>query len=322
MARKLEGYLSGPFPRSEALVEATRSLDRKRISPRECEEVRSADVAAVVALQRDAGLTYLTDGQLNWQDLFRPVVEACTGMKAEALMRWFDNNTFYRKPAVAGPVTLNDGLPHEYFQVRQLEGEPWKAVLPGPFTMARASEERGGEKGRRERVAAFAAVLKRASRWCADRGAKQVQFCEPWLVYEKPGRADLEAASDAYDTVAKGLRAESVLFTYFGDLKRVYPAVLDFSVDAVGVDLTATNITDLASHDFDKGAVLGALDGRNSLVESPAELVGLAKQAQDALDPDWVALTTTCGLDLCPRPVAERKVEALGRALAQGRDAL
>ena len=319
MAGQLEGYLSGLFPRSEALVEATRSLDRKRITPQECEVVRSADVEAVVALQRAAGLTYLTDGQLNWQDLFRPVVEACSGVEAEALMRWFDNNTFYRKPAVVGAVALNDGLPNAYFQVRQLEGEPWKAILPGPYTMARASEDKDGAKGRRERIATFAGVLKRASRWCADRGAKQVQFCEPWLVYEKAARADLEAAADAYETVAKGLRAESVLFTFFGDLKRVYPAILDFPVDAIGVDLTATNITDLTGHDFDKGAVLGVLDGRNSLVEAPADLIDLAKQARDALDPDYLALAPSCGLDLCPRPVAEKKVEVLGRAIAQGR---
>lgn len=322
MARELEAYLSGAFPRSEQLVEATRSLDRKRITPEECETVRNADVSDVVAIQRDAKLTYLTDGQLNWQDLFRPVVESCSGLKAEALMRWFDNNTFYRKPAVTGAVAVKDGLPHEYFNVREFDGHAWKAVLPGPYTLARASEEQGSEKERRERIATFAGVLKRASRWCAERGAKQVQFCEPWLVYEKVPRADLEAAEAAYETVAKGLRAESVLFTYFGDLKRIYPDVLDFPVDAIGIDLTATNIADLGSHAFDKGAVLGALDGRNSFVETPDELVALARAATDKLNPDWVALAPTCGLDLCPRPVAERKVEALGRALEQGRESL
>jgi 5-methyltetrahydropteroyltriglutamate--homocysteine methyltransferase len=321
MARELEAYLSGIFPRSEALVEATRSLDRKRISRQECEEVRNADVDAVIALQREAGLTYLTDGLLNWQDLFRPVVESCSGLKAEALMRWFDNNTFYRRPAVVGGVAMNDGLPHEYFHVRQLDGEKWKAVLPGPYTLARASEEVDGAKERRERIATFATVVKRASRWCAERGARQVQFCEPWLVYEKASRADIEAAADAYQTVAKGLKAESVLFTFFGDLKRVFPDVLDFSVDAIGFDLTATNLSDLSSHAFDKGAVLGAVDGRNSLVEAPGDLVELAAEARDEIDPDWVALAPTCGLELCPRPVAERKVAALGKALAEGREA-
>lgn len=322
MARELEAYLTGALPRSEALVEATRSLDRKRITPQECEEVRAQDVHRVVALQRGAGLTLLTDGQLNWQDLFRPVVESCEGLEAGALTRWFDNNTFYRKPTVDGEVVLSDGLSHDYFRTRALEGAEWKAVLPGPYTLARAAEEEAGAPARSERIDAFAGVVKRAARWCVERGAKQVQFSEPWLVYAKVSEDDLDATARAYAAVAKGLRAETVLFTFFGNLRRVFPAILDFPVDAVGFDLTATNIRDLKDHAFDKGAVLGALDGRNSLVESPAEVVELARQAQDDLDPDWIALAPTCELELCPRPVAARKVEALGAALALGRESL
>lgn len=322
MTREIEAYLTGALPRSEALVEATRSLDRKRILPQECEEVRSADVNSVVALQQSAGLTLLTDGQLNWQDLFRPLVESCEGLEAGTLTRWFDNNTFYRKPTVVGEVALSDGLSHDYFRTRALEGAAWKAILPGPYTLARAAEEESGAKLRGERIDAFAGVVKRAAWWCVERGAKQVQFSEPWLVYERVSEDDLEAAAKAYAAVAKGLRAETVLFTFFGNLKRVFPAVLDFPVDAIGFDLTSTNLHDLKDHAFDKGAVLGALDGRNSLVESPAEAVALARQAQEDLDPDWLALAPTCELALCPRSVADRKVAALGAALALGRESL
>lgn len=322
LARELEAYLTGTFPRSEALVEATRSLDRKRISPQECEEVRGADVRAAIGVQREAGLTFVTDGQLNWQDLFRPIVEACEGVEAGALTRWFDNNTFYRKPTVTGEIAIHDGLPADYFRVRQLEGAPWKVVLPGPYAFARAAEDEAGAPARGERIAAAGAVLRRAARWCVDRGAKQIQFSEPWLVYQKVPRADLAAAADAFETVAKGLRAETVLFPFFGNLKRVYPDILDFPVDAIGIDLTATNLTELSSHAFDKGALLGALDGRNSLVETPAEIVALAEQAKDVLDPDWIAIGPSCELELCPRSVAERKVAALGKALALGREAL
>jgi 5-methyltetrahydropteroyltriglutamate--homocysteine methyltransferase len=303
-------------------VEATRSLDRKRITPQEAEEVRGDDVRKVVEIQRQAGLTYLTDGQLNWQDLFRPIAEACSGLEAGALMRWFDNNTFYRKPTVVGEVAVHDGLPSDYFRVREVDGAAWKVVLPGPFTFARALEEETGAPPRAERIAAAAGILKRASRWCVDRGAKQVQFSDPWLVYEKIPRGDLEATSDAYEAISKGLRAETVLFTFFGDLKRVFPDVLDFRVDAIGIDLTATNLNDLSSHAFDKGVVLGVLDGRNSHVETQGEIVALAKHAKDTLDPDWIGIGPSCELELCPRPVAERKVEALGKALTLGREEL
>lgn len=323
MARELEAYLTGALPRSEALVEATRSLDRKRMTPQECEEVRSADVQQAVSLQRKAGLTLVTDGQLNWQDLFRPLVEACAGgLEAGTLTRWFDNNTFYRKPAVVGELALHEGLSHLYFRTRALDGAPWKAILPGPYTLARAAEEEKGAPPRAKRIEAFAELVKGASRWCVERGARQIQFSEPWLVYEKVTEEDLEAAAKAYGIVTKGLRAESVLFAFFGNLKHIFPAVLDFPVDAIGFDLTSTNVRDLKDHAFDKGAVLGALDGRNSLIETPAEIVELARHAQEELDPDWLALGPTCELELCPRPVAERKVEALGAALALGRESL
>jgi methionine synthase II (cobalamin-independent) len=79
---------------------------------------------------------------------------------------------------------------------------------------------------------------------------------------------------------------------------------------------------DLKEHDFDKGAVLGVVDGRNSLVETPAEIVALAEEAQGVLDPDFLAIAPTCELELCPRPVAEEKVKALGQALELGREKL
>lgn len=276
----------------------------------------------MVGLQRDAGLTYATDGQLNWQDLFRPLVDASEGLEAGALMRWFDNNTFYRKPTVVGDLSLHDGLNGDYFRVRQFEGVPWKAILPGPYTFARAAEYAEGGVSRAERVAAAGGVIKRAARWCVDRGARQVQFSDPWLVYEKISPEDVEAAAEAFTAVAKGLRAETLLFPFFGNLKRIFPGVLDFPVDAVGVDVTSTNLAELAPHAFDKGLVLGAFDGRNSLVESPAEVVELCKHAQEKLDPDWLAIAPSCELELCPRPVAERKLKALGEALALGREAL
>jgi 5-methyltetrahydropteroyltriglutamate--homocysteine methyltransferase len=320
MARRLEATLSGIFPRSDALVEATRGLDRRRVTPEHCEAVRAADTQAVVEAQRAAGFAAVTDGQLSWQDLFRPFVEASGGLAAGALTRWFDNNTFYRKPVVKGELTLHKGLSPEYLRTRVVEGSPWKVVLPGPYTFARAAEGPGDKANRIDRIGEFGALLRRATRWCTDRGARQVQFSEPWMVWEPLGRQEMRATEEAYETVTKGLRAQTLLFPYFGDLKRVFPDVLDFPVDAVGIDLTATDLEDLEEHAFDKGAVLGAVDGRNSLVETPEELVLVVGRALETLDPDWVAIAPSCELELTPRAVAQEKVKVLGRAVELGRD--
>jgi len=322
MARELQAYLTGALPRSEALVEATRGLERKRVTLEECEAQRVEDATAAIALQKAAGLDFISDGQLNWQDLFRPIVEACEGLEGGALTRWFDNNTFYRKPTVIGDLTLHSGLPHEYFRTRLLNGYAWHVILPGPYTFARASEAPGHLGTLEERLDATAKLLRQAARWCIERGARHLQFSEPWLVYQPPKKRGLEAVASAYASLTKGLNADTLLSTYFGDLKGVYPDVLDFSVDAIGIDLTATNLTDLKEHDFDKGAVLGLVDGRNSLVETPGGIVALAEEAQAVLDPDFLAIAPTCELELCPRQVAEEKVKVLGRALELGREKL
>ena len=320
MADALQASLSGIYPRSEEHVEATRGLERQRVTPQECEAVRVEDAKAVVKLQGLSKFALTTDGQLNWQDLFRPFVEACEGLEAGALTRWFDNNTFYRKPVVSGELTLHDGLPHEFFRARVIDGAPWKVVLPGPYTFARAAEETGTKAKRAQHIEQFADFIRLAARWCADRGAKRLQFSEPWLVYEKPPRADLEATEAAYETITKGLKAETVVFPYFGDLAKIYPAVLDLPVNGIGIDLTATDLTELEAHAFDKGALLGAVDGRNSLVETSDEILFQVRQAVDLLEPDWVSIAPSCELELCPRPVADRKVGALGEASARWRD--
>ncbi len=320
MARRLEASLSGIFPRSEELVEATRGLDRRRVAPERCEAVRSADTEAVVAGQRQAGFASVTDGQLSWQDIFRPLVDASTGLTAGALTRWFDNNTFYRRPVVKGELSLHKGLGHEHFRTRTVEGSPWKVVLPGPYTFARAAEGPREAPKRTDRIGQFAVLLRQAARWSTDRGARHIQFSEPWMVWEPPSRAEMRAVEEAYSTVTKGLRARTVLFPYFGDLRGVYPDILDFPVDAVGIDLTQTDLDELQEHAFDKGAVLGAVDGRNSLVETPEEIVAAASRALDLLEPDWVAVAPSCELELVPRSVAEEKVKALGRAVELGED--
>ncbi|HEX9708892.1 MAG TPA: hypothetical protein VGB42_02860 [Candidatus Thermoplasmatota archaeon] len=322
MSQDFHATLTGIFPRSEELVEATRGLDRGRVTPAHCEAVRVEDTRKVIDLQRAAGFAFHTDGQLGWQDLFRPLVDRTRGLEAGALTRWFDNNTFYRRPVVRGDLVLKGGLGPGAFRTRLDESARWKVVLPGPYTFARAAEGQGEAGLRAGRVEAFGDLLRGAARWCAERGARRFQFSEPWLVYGQPSRADLAAAEAAYETITKGLRAETLVFPYFGDLKRVFPAILDFPVDAVGVDLTATDLDALEEHAFDKGLVLGAVDGRNSLVETPQDIVSHAREALDRLDPDWVAVAPSCEMELLPRPVAEAKVRALGAAVALGRDTL
>src|SRR3712207_1596855 len=97
---EIKAYAPGIYARSEELVRATRDLDRGRTSVEAVEERREADVRSFLDAQREAGLDYLSDGLLNWQDIFRPFNEATRGLAAGPLTRFLDTNTFFRAPAV------------------------------------------------------------------------------------------------------------------------------------------------------------------------------------------------------------------------------
>src|SRR5215210_6769566 len=107
---ELQAFIPGIYPRSEALVQATRDLDRGRTTQEAVDEQVERDLAELVSGQQDAGLDLLADGMLRWQDHFRPVLEAADGLETGALTRFLDTNTFFRAPK-ASAATPNLGSP-------------------------------------------------------------------------------------------------------------------------------------------------------------------------------------------------------------------
>ena len=89
----MRAFAPGIYPRSEALVQATRDLDRGRTSADAVAEQVEHDVRELVSVQREAGLSLLTDGLLGWQDIFRPLAEAAEGLAARPLTRFLDATT-------------------------------------------------------------------------------------------------------------------------------------------------------------------------------------------------------------------------------------
>src|SRR5207247_6884990 len=97
----LQAFAPGIYPRSDALVQATRDLDRGRTTPEAVDELVERDLAELVSVQQEAGLDLLADGMLRWQDIFRPVVEGSEGLWTSALTRFLDTTTFFRPPSAA-----------------------------------------------------------------------------------------------------------------------------------------------------------------------------------------------------------------------------
>ncbi|TMJ97288.1 MAG: hypothetical protein E6G67_03040 [Actinobacteria bacterium] len=292
----LKAFAPGIYPRSEALVQATRDLDRGRTGEQAVEEQVKRDQAELVRVQQRAGLDMLSDGLLRWQDLFRPLAEAADGLVARPLTRFLDTNTFYRAVLVEGEPRLRTPLP-----APNLPAGPWLATLPSPFACSRAANGAAGAQ------ALAANVLAPQIEAWAQAGCTFVVLAEPFLAREPAGIDELR------DALAELPRPVPLaLQLVFGDGGSVLEACADLPVDAIGLDFYLTSL-DAVPEDFPKELLAGVVDARTSAVEDPKEIDGFVERLLERR-PAGLSLVPNGDLQFVPERIAREKLAALGRA--------
>jgi 5-methyltetrahydropteroyltriglutamate--homocysteine methyltransferase len=309
-------YQHGIYPRSERVVQATRDVERGRTTAQEVDQAFAEDRAAFLDLQRRAGLDLVSDGLIRWQDLFRPLVEGSDGMDARVLVRWFDNNSFYRAPDLRGTPSLR-GLPSWVLE----DGipEPRVATLPSPYVFSRTTRAEGNPDTVMEGLARD--VLAPAVGELAGAGHRVIHLEEPWLAFfgiEAGSWAPLGRSLEALRESAG--ESALVLHVYYGDAAPHADRLTALPVDAVGVDFAETDLESLPTS-WPVGLVAGCLDGRRSVVEPVDAVVELATRVRDRLQPATLYLSSGSDLELLGPEIARRKVEVLGQAAARLREA-
>ncbi len=149
------------------------------------------DAKNLVKHQLECGFTRISDGQLLWQDFIRPFSENIEGLEGGAdLFRWFDTNTFFRKPFVRKKVKLpkDRSFIQDYQVVSAInlakEGVSKKKLsIPGPYTLASLVQDEHYDSERAELVQDFAKVIRRLLKNLGSLGYESVQINEPSLVY-------------------------------------------------------------------------------------------------------------------------------------------
>jgi 5-methyltetrahydropteroyltriglutamate--homocysteine methyltransferase len=313
-------YVTGILPRPKELVETTRAYDRKRVGKEELENAFKEATIKVIKAQTSAGLSYVTDGMLKWQDLLRPFTESLEGLKIGALSRWFNNNTFYRKPIVSEEIQRKKGIAVEMASMEFLpKNVPWKAVLPAPYTLTKLSENKF-YKSETELLFRYAEILREEIRNLAENGFKYVQLSDPALVYnpfKDPISKDmLSDVNSALKTIVKGVTVRVCLQTFFGDFTQILPEALNFPVDDLGIDLYETSLEKLKEYAFDKGVALGLIDARCSLLEDENELTVVAEELIESIYPSKtcdVFICPNCDLEFLPWERAEEKIKIVAK---------
>jgi 5-methyltetrahydropteroyltriglutamate--homocysteine methyltransferase len=285
-------------------------LQRGEITAEALRRVEDEVTAEVLTEMARAGIDVLTDGQIRWEDGQTYFTRSLLGFSVNGLQRYFDTNVYYRQPIAVGEVSWRGPIcvgDYTFAAARSLR--PVKPVVTGPFTLAVLSrDEFYGNQD--QLVMALAAALNQEIRALAAAGAAVIQVDEPGLL---TNRERFPLFRRAMGVLWEGVTAQRALYTYFGHIDGLYPAILDLPVDILGLDFVAgaRNWDVLKRAKFTKQLGLGIVDARNTKMESPEAVAAGCRRALEVVPADHLYVGPTAGLEFLPRTVAQRKLDVL-----------
>jgi 5-methyltetrahydropteroyltriglutamate--homocysteine methyltransferase len=256
----------------------------------------------------------VTDGQVHWYDLVSHIGSRLDGTQVNGLLRFFDTNYLVRQPEVIGDLAGRVGLADDYGYAASVASAELKAVITGPYTLARYSIIKDSAYADVGQLAmGYAERLADEVKALAEAGCRLVQIEEPSLVTH-PEDAELVRRTLQRATAFKG-SARISLVTYFGDAGQIFGELLNMPADMLGFDLTySPGVIGLIAEGCDRPVALGAIDGRNTKLddtETVARTIDRVVSALDTRGVEEVHVQPSCGLEYLPRDRAQRKLTRL-----------
>ena len=290
------------------------AIEKGNATPEDLKKAQDELVTSVIKEQEAAGIDLITDGHGRWDDILTPFARQIRGFEIGGLLRWFDNNVYYRKPICTGPLEWGGPSSVDTFKFAQsVATKPVKAVIPGPVTFAHLSiDEHYADH--ENFVLAIARVIAQEAFELEAAGATHIQIDEPALLNAPE---DLELAKNAIYIITSELKsATTTLATYFGDAKRLGPEIYDIKVDTVGLDLISgpENMQLIRELPSERRLQAGIVDARNTRLEDTDELVRQIEELCSIVGEKCLTIAPSSGLEFLPREKARAKLERLATA--------
>lgn len=282
--------------------------------------VTEATIAATIHGQIAAGMDVVTDGQPDATDAIRPQLAALNGVRLGGPLDLPLGIALAARPIVEAKLRrLQAPLLAAWRRAAPHATRPLKAVLTGPYTLARAAEiATTAYRHRADLAIDLSLLLAQDVTALAVAGAPVIQIDEPLLLAHpedaKLVRTLLEPLTDA----AQG--ATVLISTYGADAVECYAQLNSLPGDVIAVDCAgrAAMTAAIAETGSGKPLALGIVDG-SAGVERPDELARLLERLLARYTHDEVWVQPACGLRAVPGATAEAKLRALASAVASYR---
>jgi 5-methyltetrahydropteroyltriglutamate--homocysteine methyltransferase len=276
------------------------------------------------AMQRAAGLDYVTVGDFAWYDHvlqtiallgclperfgYRPetltlsryftLARGDADHPAMEMTKWFDTNYHYLVPEWDAATRADGGVAWLFDEIREAReaGHRVKAVLVGPLTLLRLGKVRGGGCDKLDLLERIVPAYRRVLGELKSLGVDWVQIDEPVLGFDLDRRW-LAAFPTVYAALA--LSAPAVLLaTYFESVAEHRDLLMSLPVAGIHLDLArAPDQLDafLEGCSPQKVLSLGVVDGRNIWRADLEAALSLVRRAHARLG-DRLWISASCSL--------------------------
>ena len=336
----LPTMLVGSYPQPDWLIDRGRLAGRfpPRVRARELWRVpesylaEAQDDATIMAIkaQEDAGLDYITDGEIRRESYSNRFATALEGIDLDnpgtALDRSGHPNPV---PRVVGPIRRRNAVGVRDLEfLRRHTRRPIKATVPGPFTMAQQAQIDYYGGSREGAAMDYATAVNAEIRDLFSAGADIVQIDEPYM-QARPEEArafGLSALNRAFEGV-RGTTAVHICFGYAAIIHvrpsgySFLPELAECRCQQVSIETAQSSLDCAVLKQLpDKKIILGVIDLASHDVESPEVVASRIRRALPYVEAGNLLVAPDCGMKYLPRHVAFGKLQAMvaGARLVRG----
>jgi len=306
----ISSYTFGIYPRSEELIEATRK------NTENLDSLFQSETEEYISAQKNAILGFVSDPLLKWDDIFRPFSNL-SEVTPTALNRIYEMNTFYRVLSFDG-FAFTDGGNTVKSNLDSSLPKNKTVAIPEPFTFAELHTS-NELKRKEDFVINLAKMLRVEINSLVESGFEVIQLLAPSIAYNK--EVDFGVVSDALKIITDGLKAKTILHTYFGDVSTKIESLLDLPVSGLGFDITTTPASSIEKHSFsDKLLTLGVINSFNTAIEKPQECIKQVDEINAQTKPKESYVSNNFDLEYVPKEFAINKISVLGEIARGAKD--
>jgi 5-methyltetrahydropteroyltriglutamate--homocysteine methyltransferase len=286
----------GSYPKPAYLLEARRKHLRRQLDRAELGELERRATAEWIRIQEELGMDLLVDGEQYRGDMVAYFADEMAGFAIAGLVRSYGNR-YYPKPVVVGPVGRKAPVTVAWFTYAQsLTRRPVKGMLTGPYTIAEWSFNEYYPT-RRALVLELARAIHEEVLDLERAGARYIQIDEP-AIHTRP-EEEFDLAREAMEIVTDGVSAYTVTHICYGDVPKIYPAMLSLAVNQLDLALKNEEFALLETFrraPFTKDIGLGVVDAHSHRVETVEEVADGIRRALEVIPAEQIYVSPDCGL--------------------------